>query len=378
MFYREIIFFLIMTQINKLNKIFMKKIINFLIIMALVSSCVQPEVGYMSDNIHALQDTIFVPRGVFLTTPPPAIEGSTYPLHWEITDITDAGGNLTNELLDTHEILTWKEAFNPNTDTTLELAEAKLELTEHPSILLNDVSGQFAFTQASKFVDNDIFHVNMKASNVRGERQLDNFTVIKMQPFLPVEFPVEMRSRLNLVKAAGGLSALQTVSIKNGFDDNVPSVLDGTHSHITITKISDEPSLGVKVKMIIADSYGTTLDPSKVLFYPSGASYLQNFHDNSVETVTDSEGTIFSLPAPPFPQYSRNGWGDLMYYITSRDAFTVDTEAWEAENGTKDWTPFMNSDNEIVNQAYIRWGIKINDSGTWEIKMRIPYTKVKE
>lgn len=360
----------------------MKKIIKFLIIIVFTSSCVPPEVGYISDDIHALQDTIFVPRGVFVTTPPPAIEGSTYPLHWEITSITDSGGNPTNELLDEYEILTWKSAFDPNTDTTLELAKAKLELTKHPAILLNDVSGQFAFTQASKYVQNDIFYVNMKASNVRGERQLDNFTIIKMLPFEPVEFPVEMRSRLNLVKAVGGgLDALYTSAIKNGFDDNIPSVLDGTHPYITITKTSDEPTLGINVKMIITDSYGVPLNPSKVLFYPSGSSFLQNYHDNSVETVADSGSTTFSLPAPPFPQYGRtyssgnNSY--LMYYITSRDAFTVDTEAWEAENGPKDWTPYMNSENKIVNQAYIRWGIKINDSGTWEIKMKIPYTKIK-
>ena len=360
----------------------MKKIINLLIIMAFATSCVQPEVGYMSDNIHSLQDTIFVPRGVFFTTPPPAVEGSTYPLHWELTGITDGQGNPTTELLEEREILTWTSAFNPFTDTTLELAQAKLELTQHPSILLNEVSGQFAFTQASKYVENDVFHVNMKASNVRGKRQLDNFTVIKMEAFKPVEFPVEMRSRLNLVKAeGGGLSALYTSKISNGNDDNVPSVLDGTHPYITITKISDEPALGIDVKMIITDSYGTPLNPSKVLFYPTGSTFLQNYHDNSVETISNSENTTFSLPAPPFPQYGRTYGGNnsyLMYYITSRDAFTVDTDAWEADYGAKDWTPYMNSNGDIVNQAYIRWGIKINDSGTWQLKMKIPYSKIKE
>ena len=69
----------------------------------------------------------------------------------------------------------------------------------------------------------------------------------------------------------------------------------------------------------------------------------------------------------------------LMYYLTTGDAFTVDTEAWEAENGAYDWAPYTDEDTgNINNSAYIRWGIKINDSGTWELKMRIPYTKVKE
>ena len=84
----------------------MKKTIYFLMIAAFVSSCEQPEVGYISDSIHSLQDTITVPRGVFMSIMPPAIEGSTYPMEWKITGITDKDGKPTTELQDEQEILT--------------------------------------------------------------------------------------------------------------------------------------------------------------------------------------------------------------------------------------------------------------------------------
>lgn len=359
----------------------MKKIIYFIAIAVALASCEPPEVGYISDNIHALEDTVFVPRGIFMTSAPPAAEGSTYPLHWEITSIRDANGNPTDVLFETHEILIWKEAFNGDTDTTLALAEEKLELSKQPSILINDVSGEMAFTQATKFVtDDDIFHVDVNVSNVRGERQLDDFVVLKLEKFLPVEFPTEMRSRINLVQNNGGLRALYTSSIMNGYDDNVPSVLDGTHPYFSITKASEEPQLGIKVNMTITDSHDEPLNPAKVVFYPSGASFLQNFHDNSVETTSNATSYTFSLPAPPFPQYGRNYSGSssyLMYYITTRDAFTVDKEAYEADYGPQDWSGYQVNEQtgNILCQAYIRWGIKINDSGTWDIKMRIPYSK---
>lgn len=360
----------------------MKKIIFSLILIAAAASCTPPEVGYISDNIHALQDTIFVPRGVFQISAAPAVEGSTFPISWEVTGVTDADGNPTNDLFEEHEITTWTSAYNPETDTTLELAQQKIELTNEPSMLISDVSGELAFTQATKFVENDIFHVHVKATNVKGSRQLDDFVVVKLEPFQAVEFPVEMRSRLNLTKNEGGNQILYTSAISNGFDDGVPSVLDGTHPYITITKISDEPSQGINAKMVITDSYDVPLNPEKVVFYPSGATYLQNFHDNSVETIADATSTTFSLPAPPFPQFGRTYSGNntyLMYYLSTADAFTVDTEAWEAENGPYDWAPYTDPDTgNINNSAYIRWGIKINDSGTWELKMKIPYTKVKE
>jgi hypothetical protein len=360
----------------------MKKIICFLMIVAFVSSCQQPEVGYISDNIHSLQDTITVPRGVFITSPPPAIEGSTYPMEWKITGITDKDGKLTTELQDEKEILVWKQAFDPTTDTTLELAMKKLELTKQPSILMNPVSGQFAFTQATRTVTNNDFNVDVSVKNVRGERQLNKFTHIKLGPFKQVEFPVEMRSRLQLGKGGGAYDAGDTYSVSNDFDAKVPSVLDGTNPYITIIKVSDEPKLAIKVKMIIADSYGVALNPSKVIFYPNGPdNYLQNYHDNTIGTVVDAESTTFGLPAPPFPQYARTYSGDsayLMYYLTTSDAFTVDKAAYEAVKGPKDWSAYIDpATGEIRNRAYIRWGMKINDTGTWEIKMKIPYTKVK-
>ncbi len=362
----------------------MKKILFFLTLVTVVSSCEQPEVGYISDNIHSLQDTITVSRGLFTTSPPAAVEGSTYPMEWKITSITDKDGKVTNELQEEREILTWLKPFNPKTDTTMELAMKKLELTKKPAILMNVVSGQFAFTQATRDVVGSDFDINVNVKNVRGERQLDKFTHVKLGPFKQVEFPTEMRSRLQLGKGAGAWDIGDTYTIMNDFDPKIPSVLDGTSKYITITKISDEPKLAIKVKMIIADSYGVAVNPAKVIFYPEGTTYLPNFHDNTIGTVVDAESTTFGLPAPPLPQYSSKypNPGDtnafLMYYLSTEDAFTVDKAAYEAALGPKNWVLYTDpATGEIRNRAYIRWGMKINDTGTWEIKMKIPYTKKK-
>ena len=360
----------------------MKHILYIIILLSAMASCEAPEVGYISDNIYALEDTIFVPRGTFMTSAPPSVEGSTYPMHWEITDIRDKSGNPTNALQEEHEILIWKESFNPDTDTTLALAEAKLELADKPSILINDVSGEMAFTQASKFVpaDENIFVLDVNVSNVRGERQLNDYVIVKLEDFKPVEFPKEMIVRNNLIKLDGSKKALFASHLKNDYDDRVPGVLNGTDPYFAVKKTSEEPKQGVRVKMIITDSDDTPFAPEKIVRYPNGASYYQNFHDNSTETTTDETGTTFSLPAPPFPQFGRNNWGELMYYLSTKDAFTVDKEAYEADYGEQDWSDYKvdETTGEIVCEAYIRWGIKINDSGSWEIKMRIPYSKKLE
>jgi hypothetical protein len=239
-----------MWYLNRTKKMNMKKIIYFVILFVAIAitSCQPPEVGYISDDIHALEDTVFVPRGVFMTSATPASEGSTYPMKWSITGIYDAAGNPTDALTEEYEILVWKAAFNGATDTTLALAEKKLELVKNPTLLINEVSGQMAFTQASKFVQNDIFKVDVNVTNVRGERQLNDFVILKFQPFKAVEFPVPMISRINLVKKDGSTFALFSSTIQNDYDNAVPSVLDGTHPYITITKTSETPELGAQIQ----------------------------------------------------------------------------------------------------------------------------------
>lgn len=349
-------------------------------------SCEQPEIGYISDNIHSLQDRIEVPRGQYMTTPNPAVEGSTYPMEWKIVSITDKDGKITTELQEEHELLTWLKPFDPETDTTIELAMKKLQLTKQPTILINPISGQFTFTQVSKKVVNNEFDVNVNVKNIKGERQLNKFTHLSFLPFKKVEFPTQTITRLQLIRSTNtGLVYDNgfSYSIKNDIDPNTASVLDGTNPYITIKRINEEPKLGVKVKMIIADSYGKPLAPAKIIFYPDGAKYLQNYHDNTIGVVVDAEGSTFGLPAPPFPQYARSYKegvnASLMYYLTTMDAFTVDRVAYEADNGPKDWSPYIDPiTNEIRNRAFIRWAIKINETGSWEIKMKIPYTKVKK
>jgi hypothetical protein len=362
----------------------MKKIIYFLMITAFVSSCVQPEVGYISDSIHSLQDTITVPRGVFKTSPAPAVEGSTYPMEWKISGITDKDGKLTNELQEEREILIWKSPFDPRTDTSLELAMKKLELSKRPAIIMNPVSGEFVFTQATRLAVNSDFDVNVSAKNVRGERQLNKFTHIKLTPFVPVEFPNTTRCITQFVNQTTGATTIALdYRLENQFDPKIPNILNGTDKIFSIKKVNDEPKLGIKVKMIVTDSKSSVVSPAKVIFFVNGGELLPNFHDNTITPEVSADGTTFGLPAPPFPQYSRKYTNPLdanrflMYYLTTNDTYTFDRAAFEAEKGVKPdsfYAPFKDVNGNIVIRGYVRWAIKINDTGTYELTMRHPYT----
>lgn len=360
----------------------MKKIFGFLIASILVVSCTPPEVGYISDTIHLQSPTIVVPRGVYTLGVLPIVDGSTYPLEWEIASVTDKDGNVTNELQEPRDLLVWKKAFDPNTDTTMELAMQKLELRKVPAILLNENSGQFSFTQTTAKVLGDDFDVSVMAKNVKGERLVKNYAHIKLTPFKPVEIINTMAAELHFKNNTGVWDVAYAYSLADVNDSKIPSILNGTNPYMTIVKVSDEPKLSVKVKQIITDSNNQVLDPAKVVFNPDR---LQNFHDNTIGVETDAVGSTFGLPAPPFPQYGRrnaSGTGMYwMYYLTTTDSFTVDKVAFEAANPVPagGWAAYWAkySNENLLNRGYIRWAFKINDTGTWEVKMKIPFTKVK-
>lgn len=384
-------------------------------ITAFISSCEQPEVGYISDHIHAQQNNQTVPRGVFFVAPTPLTEGTTSPIEWTITSVTDKDGNITNALQEEKEMLTWIKPFDPRTDTTMELALKKLKLTKQPSVILNPESGQFQFTPITKLVVGDDFDINMKAKNVRGERQLDKFMHVTLTPFIPVKFPNTTRFCLQFGKAGNvwefdtGLVPPVTTPptpaavMTNPSDYQLTAaatadqakVLDGTSNKITILKKDVEPKMSIKVKMIITDSFGTPINPSKIVFFPDATStavpqpMLPNYHENSIGAVVESDGIVFGLPAPPFPQYSSKYTNPtdinrfLMYYL-SLDGVTFDKAAYEAANPipsggwAKFWTPYTDPATGLVRtRIYMRWGIGIDDTGTWELKMKIPYCKAK-
>jgi hypothetical protein len=362
----------------------MKKIICFLMIAVCITSCEQPGIGYISDNIHSQQEIISVPRGIYKSFATPAVDGSTYPIEWKITSVTGKEGKLTTELQDLHEILIWKKSFDPNTDTTLELAKKKLELSMQPAMLINSVSGEFVATPASKFVVNDDFDISISAKNGQGEKLLNNFSHITFTPFVPVEFPTVTKVVTQLVnQTTGALTNTLDYQVNGDFDPKVSAVLNGTDKYFSIKKISNEPSLGVKVKMVITDSKGSVVSPSKIIFFFNNGANLANFHDNTIAPEVSVDATSFELPAPPFPQYSRTYRNPddlnrfLMYYLTTNDTYTFDRAAYEAENGVKPdsfYAPFKDANGNIIVRGYIRWAIKINDTGTYELIMRHPYT----
>ncbi|MGV8829356.1 MAG: DUF5007 domain-containing protein [Breznakibacter sp.] len=333
-------------------------------------SCERPDIGFLSDNIQTPEDVIRPPKGLFSTSTLPIIDGSTYPLTYEILEVRDGNGNVTNELFEKHNIRVWTKAFDPATDRNLtmeQLVAAKLKNSEEPTLLLNSRSGQFAFTPASFFLKNSDYVIDMKISNVRGSKEFKDFAKVSFKPFVPIEFPATTRFACQLAKPESPNSFQFIVDHQIGPDsDNARKVLDGTNPYLTIRKVSDQGAPGINVVMKIVDKNGKELcrKHDEISLWPSGASYLSSYHDNSIGTEDNDEGSIFHLPAPPFPQWGTYSGNSLylMYYQIPKNAVDVD------------WNGIGQDPSKWANyRGYIRFGIKINEPGTWEVIHKAPY-----
>ncbi len=332
-----------------------------LVLQFIFQSCERPEIGFLSDNIQTPESVIKPPKGIFSVAALPIIDGSTYPLSYKITEVRDGAGMVTNELFEKHKILIWTSAYNPKTDTTLELVNAKVKESEEPSLLLNERSGQLAFTPASYYLVNDKYVIDMEISNVRGTKSFKDFAKIEFKPFVPLEFPSTSRFMVQLAKPATPNTFQNFIETQVGPDsDNARKIAEGTHPFISIKKISSDGAPGLKVIFKVQDKDGKPLAKkfNEYSFYPSGASYLSSFHDNSVQTREFDDQTEFNLPAPPFPQWGTYGGNNLylMYYLIPPSAVDVD---WaKLGQNQADWGNY---------RGYIRFAIKINAPGTWEI-----------
>ncbi len=342
-----------------------KYIIMLLVVGVVALSCERPEIGFLSDNIQTPEDVIRPNKGVFFVSSRPIVDGSTFPLSWEILEVRDGNGNITTELFETYEISTWKVAYNPATDTTLAQLEEKLEISEQPSMILNDVSGQMAFTPASRYLANDDYELDMRVTNVKGTRDFINYAQISFGPFNPFETASTHRFAVQGARADAPtswvfLNDLQIAPQSVG----AMQLEDGTHPNLSITKISDDTAPGITVHLRVTDQNGNYISRKhgELAFWPSGATFLSSYHDNSIETVETDEGSTFYMPATPFPAWGTYGGVNqyLMYYIVPGSAIEVDWDKFDADHAE---FPF--------HRGYLRFAFKLNEPGTWEIRYKI-------
>jgi hypothetical protein len=357
----------------------MKKIIIYSIVLLGLSGCykVSLEKGFLSDDLYLKgADTILVPLGGKGSTDVAWVDGSSLPCVFSIDNIRDKSGARSEQFFTKYLYSTWIKPYNNKTDTTVALIKAKISEKEMPCISINPINGMLQFLETTSYLKTagDIFSVDVKVKNSKGEKVYKDYAILKLVTAKKPFVFYQAATAILLVNNAGQTTFTLYDNITEDAFDRHQNIYDRNGKELVeIYKLSNLPATGIKVLIQYKDSEGRVFAAKDYATYSSGTeSYL----DYAVNRTNTPEGVMVEFPVIPFPAKQ-----DLLSYLKGGTmAFDVlDTATLHKEVYTDKKYPFLNPWPDAswgASKWYIRLRSKVvfNESGTWVISAKFPYT----
>lgn len=360
----------------------MKKIIFYSILLFSMYSCykVTEQKGFLSKDLYLKgADTIYLPLGAKGNTNVAWLDGSSQPCTFYIDNITDKDGLRSEQFFKNYLYNSWVKPYDNKTDTTLDLVKAKISSTETPPVSINPVNGMLQYIETTSNLKNpgDVYHVDVKVKNSYGEKIYKDYAKLKLtsdaQPFVFYNAV----TAIILVNNAGSTTFTLYDNItddnlarhQNIYDRNGKELLD-------IYKQSDEPSTGIKVLIQYKDADGNVYPSKDYMTYSSGTESYLNYAVNRQNTP---EGAMVEFPITPWPAKQ-----DLLSYLKggTMDYTVLDTAALHQGVYANNEYAHLN-DWPAPSWGASKWFIRLrskvifNQSGTWVISCKFPYTHLK-
>lgn len=333
--------------------------------------------GFLSPDIYLKgTDTLMLPLGSKGSTDVAWLDGSSMPVEFSIENVRDQNGARSEQFFREYLYRTWTQPYNNQTDTTLELVNAKLREMEMPAFTINPVNGMIQYLETTRNFEKpgDVFHVDVKVRNSSGERIYPDYATVKLtEKGKPFEF-FRATTAIILVNGAGEtrftlydyIPEEDLARRQNIYDRNGKELID-------IYKISEEPSTGVKVLIQYTDAEGQIFDSKEYATYATGT---ESYFDYAVNRQNTADGALIEFPVTPWPVRQ-----DLLSYLKGGTmGFDIlDTASLRQGVYVNEDYPFLDpwpEDTWGAEKWYIRLRSRIvfYESGTWVISCRFPYT----
>ena len=365
-------------------------------------SCQKPdEIGFISDVIGTKEDTIYVARGIVQESQFPEIDGSTRPLDFQILQARygDAGTSISEQLLLPMTVRTWKEPFDRTIHTTKEDVFGIINDTLLAPVIINDKSGQLLFQTSTQYIDEaEVYQLDVEVSNSKGIRTIEDYAILKIAPVIPYEVTTTV-NRVRIFYITEDQSRKIMVYYRN--PDNLleytSDLRNGTDPFVSIERISEEPTLEIRMQLSYQDKNGAYVDPREIDAWPFGGGgtingKYQSWFWNATDTSYTDNAVVFDFPNTPWPYYSMNwpypspnhtlGYQEIKTPIPISD-MEIDTTAMLSDplNITNDQNRADFRDLYEAGKGYISlyntFAIRFNQGGTWQVTVRFPYVAVK-
>ncbi len=372
----------------------MKRTAIFLCLIAAfgVTSCFkEPTVqGYLGEGIRLQgSDTMLVAIGTKVASSTAWLDNSTKPCHFRIENVRDKKGNRVEGFFKEFPTRLWAAPYDYLTDKTMDQVMSKLTDVSLTPLMINEINGQLRTMESTASIGvnaGDIYHVDVSVTNSKGTVYLEDYAVLKFEAGAGAESAVdfELTDLVNgiCITAADGTNTFPyydqinaaspnfSVRQKNIYEDN------GKEKNMAVRKISNEPSVGIKVFVKMYDKNGKLFDPAEYASYSTTSSYI----DYSVNRVNDPEkGMSLEFPYTPWPV-------GLTYSYIRGTVYTsfdnLDFDRLKADNKSK--TIPYNTEWPADDYAgspgwYVRFrsNVTFYQPGTYEFVVKVPYTVAK-
>lgn len=165
------------------QRIFKHFIICFGGILLSIYGCQKVPKGFLSDNIYYAVNPFSVPQSITTVSAPMVTDGSTSPLNVKLLAIKNVAtsADVSKIFLTPDTIRIYKGSVTSN-DSTLALLNSKLKDSTVAPFSVNSVGGRLQFTQATQYVSQGKYAIDVEVSNIRGSRIINNACLINITP----------------------------------------------------------------------------------------------------------------------------------------------------------------------------------------------------
>ena len=285
----------------------MKKILYFLMIGSLgtILGCKKIPDGNLSDIIRYEQQPMEIKQGRPVVTDAINPAGSTKPITIKLVKVykSETGEDVTSLFLAKYQQRVWKKPYDPKTDTTQALIDAKQVDSMVYPITLNPVSGQLEANYNTVHLPLGLYKFDVDVSNVAGTKSFPGIAEFKIIPALAFEVPA--------VRSTGAIMV--------GDETKSKSIPSGAE-HIKVTQLSKQ---GNKITVRFLDKNGAIFNPKKgeIVRRPQSGTaggYLQTMQDYAVGTVLYDDRIEFTYGVVPFPLVSLGNGFNYYYRIPTK------------------------------------------------------------
>lgn len=273
--------------------------------------------GYLADTIVYTRNPLNVDAGATMYSESPNLAGSSFPIKFELIDIRNEKGELDSSLIKHRDLQVWTEAYNPATDTTLALIQAKRKvLPNQPTMLLLESSGQMLFTAATSQVTPGKYTLSMKMSNSAGSRILKDIVTINLR-----NNPYTYQNQNHNIAATnsgwiepGGVSTTDTKGVG----------ITGASA-----KVTHNPKGPNKIHLIFRDKNGSPWNWKNSEMVKRGDRPCLEYALPYVKGVFNDTDLVYEYPFAPFPfgptlTPGGNSWNNRFDYRILSDYVAID------------------------------------------------------